>query len=135
MAAGVVVPCGFGAPGSVVLDALPTLGHLEIVPVHPGGAYPRPGPLAAVGRAAGVTSLGVQALRRIVGAVARLRGELVRDVTVRSDVRQLKVELESGLILVVTAERDGQGRPQLEVDVVDLPRDTSTKQQIEVRFD
>src|SRR5882762_6442330 len=106
MAAGVVVPCGFGAPGSVVLDALPTRGHLEIVPVHPGGAHPRPGPLAAVGRAAGVTSLGV----------------LVRDVTVRSDVRQLKVELESGLILVVTAERDGQGRPQLEVDVVDLPR-------------
>jgi len=82
-----------------------------------------------------VTSLGVQALRRIVGAVARLRGELVRDVTVRSDVRQLKVELESGLILVVTAERDAQGRPQLEVDVVDLPRDSSTKQQIEVRFD
>lgn len=82
-----------------------------------------------------MTSLGVQALRRIVGAVARLRGELVRDVTVRSDVRQLKVELESGLILVVTAERDAQGRPQLEVDVVDLPRDASTKQQIEVRFD
>jgi hypothetical protein len=82
-----------------------------------------------------VTSLGVQALRRIVGAVARLRGELVREVTVRSDVRQLKVELESGLILVVTAERDAQGRPQLEVDVVELPRDASTKQQIEVRFD
>ena len=82
-----------------------------------------------------MTSLGVQALRRIVGAVARLRGELVRDVTVRSDVRQLKVELESGLILVVTAERDAQGRPQLEVDVVDLPRDASSKQQIEVRFD
>ena len=82
-----------------------------------------------------MTALGVQALRRIVSAVARLRGELVHDVTVRSDVRQLKVELESGLILVVTAERDAQGRPQLEVDVVDLPRDTSTKQQIEVRFD
>ena len=82
-----------------------------------------------------MTALGVQALRRIVGAVARLRGELVHDVTVRSDVRQLKVELESGLILVVTAERDAQGRPQLEVDVVDLPRDSSTKQQIEVRFD
>jgi len=82
-----------------------------------------------------VTALGVQALRRIVGAVARLRGELVREVTVRSDVRQLKVELESGLILVVTAERDEQGRPQLEVDVVDLPRDGSSKHQIEVRFD
>jgi len=82
-----------------------------------------------------VTALGVQALRRIVGAVARLRGELVREVIVRSDVRQLKVELESGLILVVTAERDEQGRPQLEVDVVDLPRDASSKHQIEVRFD
>ena len=82
-----------------------------------------------------MTALGVQALRRIVGAVARLRGELVHDVTVRSDVRQLKVELESGLILVVTAERDAQGRPHLEVDVVELPRDASTKQQIEVRFD
>ena len=82
-----------------------------------------------------MTALGVQVLRRIVGAVARLRGELVREVIVRSDVRQLKVELESGLILVVTAERDEQGRPQLEVDVVDLPRDASSKHQIEVRFD
>src|SRR5438105_1850690 len=62
MAAGAVVPCGFGAPGSVVLDAVPTRGHLEIVPVHPGGAHPRQGPLAAVDRAAGVTSLGGQGL-------------------------------------------------------------------------
>jgi len=82
-----------------------------------------------------VSSLGVQALRRIVGAVARLKGESVRDVTVRSDLRQLKVELQSGLILVVSAERDAQGRPQLEVDVVDVPQDALTKQQIEVRFD
>ncbi|OLC01692.1 MAG: hypothetical protein AUH78_25465 [Gemmatimonadetes bacterium 13_1_40CM_4_69_8] len=82
-----------------------------------------------------MSSLGVQALRRIVGAVARLRGESVRDVTVRSDLRQLKVELQSGLILVVSAERDAQGRPQLEVDVVDVPQDALTKQQIEVRFD
>ncbi|HYU01568.1 MAG TPA: hypothetical protein VEK85_14405 [Gemmatimonadales bacterium] len=82
-----------------------------------------------------MSSLGVQALRRVVGAVARLRGESVRDVTVRSDLRQLKVELQSGLILVVSAERDAQGRPQLEVDVVDVPQDALTKQQIEVRFD
>src|SRR5438132_666452 len=109
MAAGAVVPCGLRAPGSVVLYAISARGHLEIVAVHPGGAHPRHGAVAALGRAAGVTSLGVQALRRIVGAVARLRGELVREVTVRSDVRQLKVELESGLILVVSAERDAQG--------------------------
>jgi hypothetical protein len=82
-----------------------------------------------------VTSLEVQALRRIVGAVARLRGESVREVTVRSDLRQLKVELESGLILVVSAERDAQGRPRLEVDVVERSQEAPVKQQIEVRFD
>ncbi len=82
-----------------------------------------------------MSSLELQDLRRIVGAVARLRGESVRDVTVRSDLRQVKVELESGLILVVSAERDAQGRPRLEVDVVELAQDASAKQQIEVRFD
>jgi len=74
-------------------------------------------------------------LRRVVAGVARLRGETIREVTVRSDVRQLKVEFESGLILVVAAERDGSGRPRLEVDVVAAPQDVSARQQIEVRFD
>lgn len=77
----------------------------------------------------------LQDLRRIAVAVARLRGEAVREVTVRSDLRQIKVELQSGMILVVSAERDGQGRPRLEVDVVELPQDTAARQQIEVRFD
>jgi hypothetical protein len=81
-----------------------------------------------------VSSLELQDLRRVVGAVARLRGASVREVTVRSDLRQLKVEL-SGLILVVSAERDAHGRPRLEVDVVELQEDVSPKQQIEVRFD
>ena len=82
-----------------------------------------------------MSRLELQDLRRIAGAVARLRGEAVREVTVRSDVRQIRVELESGLILVVSAERDAQGRPRLEVDVVDLPHDQTSRQQIEVRFD
>lgn len=77
----------------------------------------------------------LQELRRIVGAVARLRGETVRDVTVRSDLRHLKIEFASGLILVVAAERDAQGRPRFEVDVVAAPQETAAKQQIEVRFD
>lgn len=80
-------------------------------------------------------AVGVQDLRRAALAVARLRGETVRDVTARSDLRQLKVELESGLILVVTAERDEQNRPHLEVDVVEAPQQASARQQIEVRFD
>jgi hypothetical protein len=82
-----------------------------------------------------VSSLELQQLRRVAGAVARLRGETVRDVTVRSDLRQLKVELESGLILVVSAERDAQGRPRLEVDVVDGPRELGVRPQLEVRFE
>jgi len=82
-----------------------------------------------------VSSLELQDLRRIVAAVARLRGEAVREVTVRSDLRQLRVELASGLILVVSAERDEQGRPRLAVDVVEVPHDTTARQQIEVRFD
>ena len=77
----------------------------------------------------------LQDLRRIVGAVARLRGETVKDVTVRSDVRHVKVEFESGLILVISGERDAQGRPRLEVDVVESPQDAAAKHQIEVRFD
>ena len=82
-----------------------------------------------------MSSLELQDLRRIAGAVAKLRGEAVREVTVRSDLRQLKVEFASGLILVVSAERDATGRPRLEVDVVELPQDAPAKQQIEVRFD
>ena len=82
-----------------------------------------------------MSSLDVQDLRRVAGAVARLRGETVREVTVRSDLRQIRVELESGMILVVSGERDAQGRPRLEVDVVELPQDAVPRQQLEVRFD
>ena len=82
-----------------------------------------------------MSSLELRELRRIAGGVGRLRGDSVRDVTVRSDLRQLKVELASGLILVVSADQDLQGRPRLEVDVVELPRETAAQHQIEVRFD
>jgi len=82
-----------------------------------------------------VRSLELRELRRIAGGVGRLRGDSVRDVTVRSDLRQLKVELASGSILVVSADQDLQGRPRLEVDVVELPRETAAQHQIEVRFD
>lgn len=82
-----------------------------------------------------MSALELQDLRRVAAAVARLRGEAVREVTVRSDLRQLKVELASGLMLVVSAERDAQGRPRLEVDVVEAPLDAVNRQQLEVRFD
>lgn len=82
-----------------------------------------------------MSTVDLQDLRRIVGAVARLSGETIRGVTVRSDIRHLKIEFESGLILVIASERDEQGRPRLEVDVVAAPQDAGVRQQIEVRFD
>jgi hypothetical protein len=82
-----------------------------------------------------VSSADLQDLRRVVVAVTRLKGETVKQVTVRSDVRHVKVEFDSGLILVISAERDAQGRPRLEVDVVEATQDATVKQQIEVRFD
>lgn len=82
-----------------------------------------------------MSTANLQDLRRVVGAVTRLRGEMVKHVTVRSDVRHVKVEFESGLILLISAERDAQGRPRLEVDVVEANQDSGVKQQIEVRFD
>ena len=82
-----------------------------------------------------MSTANLQDLRRVVLAVTRLRGETVKQVTVRSDVRHVKVEFESGLILVISAERDEQGRPRLEVDVVEAVQDAAQKQQIEVRFE
>lgn len=77
----------------------------------------------------------LQHLRRVVAAVERLRGAVVGEVTVRSDLRQLKVELAGGLMLLIAAVRDDQGRSRLEVDVVESPRDPTAHNQIEVRFD
>lgn len=74
-------------------------------------------------------------LRRVVASVERLCGREIREVTVRSDLRHLKVELTGGLILVIAAEPDDQGRPHLSVDVVDTSPDAGSRQQIEVHFD
>lgn len=76
----------------------------------------------------------LQELRRVVASVERLRGREVREVTVRSDLRHLKVELAGGLMLVIAAEPDEQGRPHLSVDVVDTTPEAGTRQ-IEVHFD
>lgn len=82
-----------------------------------------------------MSSADLQDLRRVVLAVTRLKGETVKQVTVRSDVRHVKIEFDSGLILVISSERDAQGRPRLEVDVVEATQDGAAKQQIEVRFE
>ena len=80
------------------------------------------------------THVTLQDLRRVSDALAGLRRREIADLVMRSDFRQLRVELEGGLMLVVAAELDDAGRPHLEVDVV-RSADEPARHQLEVGFD
>ena len=69
----------------------------------------------------------VQDLRRVASSLQRLRGDAIDSCVMRSDLRQLKVELAGGRMLVIGIEADDQGRPHLAVDVV-TPVDESSRQ-------
>lgn len=76
----------------------------------------------------------VHELRRIAEAVERLRDRVVQDVSIRSDCRQLKIRLNDGEILLVSAQADDNGRPRLDVDLVKFT-ETPPTSQLEVPFD
>ncbi len=76
----------------------------------------------------------LQDLRRIAESLESLRGHSVLETSVRSDFRQLRLELSDGMILVVALESDENGRPRIDVDVVRQPEEMN-RQQLEVRFD
>lgn len=76
----------------------------------------------------------LQDLRRIAESMAALKGHTVLATSMRSDFRQLKLELTDGVILVVAVENDDLGRPRLEVDVVRQPEEIH-RHQLEVRFE
>ena len=61
-----------------------------------------------------MTQVSFQDLRRIADSLASLRGKSVAAAVMRSDLRQLRVETEDGLMMVLTVEIDEPGR-QLEV--------------------
>lgn len=65
-----------------------------------------------------VLQIPVQDLRRVARALQELRGGVIDACVMRSDLRQLKVELHDGRMLVVALESDDHGRPYLAVDVV-----------------
>jgi hypothetical protein len=74
----------------------------------------------------------LQDLRRVVEALALIRGRSVEGCSLRSDHRQLRLELSDGVLLVVGVETDDQGRPQLMVDVARHSEEGSG--QLEVPF-
>ncbi|MEE8478068.1 MAG: hypothetical protein V3S19_06840 [Gemmatimonadales bacterium] len=80
-----------------------------------------------------MTNVPVQDLRRVAEALLQLHGRSVVAASMRSDLRQVKIELADGLVIVVAADIDEDGRPRLEVDVVRLMEDPS--RQLEVHFD
>ena len=75
----------------------------------------------------------LQDLRRIAETLAAVRGRTVGDATMRSDRRQLRIDMADGQLLVVGVDTDESGRPQLEVDVVHPPAEHGN--QLEVRFE
>jgi hypothetical protein len=80
-----------------------------------------------------MTQVSFQDLRRIADSLAALRGKPIAAAVMRSDLRQLRLETEDGLMMVVTVELDEAGRPRLEVDLVRQPEEPG--RQLEVRFD
>lgn len=57
-------------------------------------------------------------LRRVAATLSGLRGRSIRDAALTADMRQLRLTLDDGEILVVRIEPDAMGRVHLEVDVV-----------------
>ncbi len=75
----------------------------------------------------------VQDLRRVAATLSALRGQEIADLVMRSDLRQLKIELSQGRLLVIGVEPDDAGRYHLSVDVV-APLDDLSRQ-LEVGLD
>jgi hypothetical protein len=79
-----------------------------------------------------MSQISLQELRQMAESLATLRGQTVVDAVLRSDRRQLRIELADGRMLVVALDVDPTGRPRLEVDVV---RRATEQAQLEVRFE
>ena len=75
----------------------------------------------------------LQDLRRIAETLAAVRGRTVGGAVMRSDRRQLRIEMADGQLLVVGVDPDESGRPRLEVDVIRPPAELG--HQLEVRFE
>ena len=80
-----------------------------------------------------MTTVSLHDLRRVVEATACLRGRAIADVSIRQDLRQLKLEMDDGSILLVGLEPDEGGKPRLEIDVIRHAE--PDRHQLEVRFD
>ena len=79
-----------------------------------------------------MTQISLQELRRIADSLSLLRGKSVVEAVMRSDQRQLRIDLADGHMVVVSVDAAPTGPPRLEVDVV---RRVADHHQLEVRFE
>ena len=79
-----------------------------------------------------MTQISLQELRQIADSLSALRGKSVVAAAMRSDQRQLRIELADGYLVMVTVAPDSVGRSRLEVDVVPKRME---QHQLEVRFE
>jgi hypothetical protein len=79
-----------------------------------------------------MTQISLQDLRRVADSLGALRGQSVVEAVMRSDRRQLRIELSDGHMVVVSVDSDLGGRARLEIDIV---RQTAEQPQLEVRFE
>lgn len=81
-----------------------------------------------------MSQISVQDLRRVAASLQQLRGHQIAECVLRSDLRQLKIELSDGRIVVIGIELDEGGRQHhLSVDIA-TPLDDFTRQ-LEVGLD
>ena len=80
-----------------------------------------------------VRPVSLQDLRRIADTLAAPRGRTVGAAVMRSDRRQLRMEMVDGRLLVVGLDVDDAGHPRLEVDVVQPAAEPAG--QLEVSFE
>jgi hypothetical protein len=71
-------------------------------------------------------------LRRVATTLDGLKGRVITDAVLTADLRQLRLTLDDGEILVVRIELDDFARPHLEVDAA--RRIETPPEQLEVRF-
>jgi hypothetical protein len=57
-------------------------------------------------------------LRRVAATLAGVRGRAIREATFTTDLRQLRLMLDDGELIVIRIESNDFGRHHLEVDVV-----------------
>lgn len=81
-----------------------------------------------------MSQISVQDLRRVAASLQQLRGHQIAECVLRSDLRQLKIELSDGRIVVIGIELDEAGRQHhLSVDIA-TPLDDFSRQ-LEVGLD